>query len=98
MLCEHQATVFSKPSGRARSVPRQVRCRRKARVLAGIPYGVNTMEYHYCEPCADKWVRDVFYARGKVVSVEPLADDPESVQPRDERGRFLPKAKASGHA
>jgi len=90
MRCEHTTNVTVAPRGYgSRTTNRSVRCRRKARVLAEIPYGENTVDYRYCHEDARKRSADVRYSRGKVVSITALPEDPnEYVAPRDAHGKF----------
>lgn len=89
MRCEHITTVYRKARPYGRIPAKAVRCRRKARVLAEIPYGTEMLAYNLCCTDADKRSRDVLATRGKVVVTTDLPDDPnEYAPPRDEHGRF----------
>lgn len=90
MRCEHVTTEFRKASA-SNYIPVAIRrrCRRKARVLAEIPYGSEVLAYNLCCEDADRRSRDVLATRGKVVVTTELPDDPNDYVPaRDEHGRF----------
>lgn len=86
MRCEQENTRFNRRGVVA--TPQAVRCTRKARVRAFIPYGGMFLERCFCEPCGERRAASVLAGRGKTVLTERLPGDPP--QPRDSRGRFLP--------
>ena len=76
MQCEQTRTRFVSARGyngklRAREQP----CRARATVTASIPFGTQAIERAMCRPCAEKRAAAVLYSRGKVVNIEPLAND-----------------------